>query len=187
MPLFPRRVSLRRRAKSHIMRSVLFEPIFAALNAADVRYVVVGGLATVLHGYARLTADIDLIVDLKAEEARKTIAVLVGLGFRPRPPVDPMAFADPEIRAGWIREKGMKVFSLWDPAMPMREVDLFVDYPLPFEEMYARSEVVGLSTTTVRVAAIADLIALKKLAGRPEDVQDIEALTRIAERRNARR
>jgi hypothetical protein len=166
---------------------VLFEPIFAALNAGDVRYIVVGGVATVLHGYARLTADIDLIVDLEPAEAKKAIAVLVGLGFRPRPPVDALAFADPTVRAAWIRDKGMKVFSMWDPAKPMREVDLFVEHPLPFEEMYARSQVVSLSTTTVRVAAIADLITLKRLAGRPEDLQDIEALTKIAEQKNAER
>jgi hypothetical protein len=42
----------------------LFEPLFAALNRAEVRYVVVGALATVLHGYARLTADVDLVIDL---------------------------------------------------------------------------------------------------------------------------
>ena len=39
----------------------LFEPLFAALNAGEVRYVVVGGVATVLHGHARLTADVDLV------------------------------------------------------------------------------------------------------------------------------
>src|SRR5439155_1529323 len=39
----------------------LFEPLFEALNTAEVRYVVVGGFAVVLHGHARLTADIDLI------------------------------------------------------------------------------------------------------------------------------
>ncbi|OGR91725.1 MAG: hypothetical protein A2V88_09150 [Elusimicrobia bacterium RBG_16_66_12] len=52
----------------------LFEPIFDALNRAGVRYVVVGGLATVLHGYARLTVGIDLIVDLAPDEARKVSA-----------------------------------------------------------------------------------------------------------------
>lgn len=41
----------------------LFEPLFAALEEGDVRYVVVGGLATVLHGHARLTADVDLVID----------------------------------------------------------------------------------------------------------------------------
>ena len=42
----------------------LFVPLFAALNEGGVRYVAVGGLATVLHGFARLTADVDLMVDV---------------------------------------------------------------------------------------------------------------------------
>ena len=37
----------------------LYEPLVRALNASGTRYVVVGGVATVLHGYARLTADIE--------------------------------------------------------------------------------------------------------------------------------
>ena len=108
----------------------LFEPIFTALNDNHVRYVVVGGLATVLHGFARLTADIDLIVDLAPDEARRAVTTLVGLGFRPRVPVDVLDYADPEIRRRWIDEKGMRVLSLWDPAQPMREIDLFVDLPI---------------------------------------------------------
>ena len=35
----------------------VFEPIFQALNDAGARYVVVGGLAVVLQGHARLTVD----------------------------------------------------------------------------------------------------------------------------------
>ena len=46
-----------------------FIPAFQQLNAANVRYVVVGGVATNLHGYVRATTDIDLIVDLQTEEA----------------------------------------------------------------------------------------------------------------------
>ena len=42
----------------------IFAPFFDALNRANLRYVVVGGLATVLHGYTRLTVDSDLMVDL---------------------------------------------------------------------------------------------------------------------------
>jgi hypothetical protein len=162
----------------------LFDPILAALNDAGARYVVVGGVATVLHGFARLTADIDLVIDLDTAEALKALSALAGIGLRPRAPVKMEAFADESQRRSWIDDKGMRVFSLWDPATPMREVDLFVEHPIPFSELWARSEVVALGTTNARIASIADLIALKRLANRPSDLQDIEALTAIAERRS---
>jgi hypothetical protein len=161
----------------------LFEPVFEALETARARYVVVGGLATVLHGFARLTADIDLIVDLEPSEATKVLSALRGIGLRPRAPVGAYDFADPIVRKGWIDEKGMRVFSLWDPADPLREVDLFVEHPLPFDELWGRSELVELGRNRVRIASIADLIALKRLAGRPQDLQDIEALQAILEQK----
>jgi hypothetical protein len=164
----------------------LFEPIVEALNRNHVRYVVVGGVAVVLHGHARLTADLDLAVDLSPSEARNAVETLVALGFTPRAPVDPSGFADPSTRARWIAEQGMKVFSMWDPANPMRSVDLFVDNPVDFEELWAGSELIPLVGTEVRVASIPDLIRLKQLAGRPEDRLDIEALETIMKRRGKR-
>ena len=62
----------------------LFEPVFRALNDTGARYVVVGGLATVLHGYARFTADADLVVDLAPTPAKHIIDALTALGFVPR-------------------------------------------------------------------------------------------------------
>jgi hypothetical protein len=162
----------------------VIEPIFEALNTAGARYVVVGGLAVVLHGYARLTADVDLVVDLAPAEARKTIAALTALGLRPRAPVDALAFADEATRRTWVAEKGLRVFSLWDPANPLREVDLFVESPIDFAALWERAEVLPLDATNVRVACIADLVALKRLAGRPHDLADIEALEAIAARRS---
>jgi hypothetical protein len=144
-----------------------------------VRYVVVGGMATVLHGYARLTADIDLIVDQAPDEARKAIRVLSTLGFVPRAPVNPEDYADPDVRRTWFDEKGMRVLSFWDPSHPMREVDLFVENPIDFDLLYERSQLVQLATTNVRIASIEDLIQLERLANRPEDQRDIEALQAI--------
>jgi hypothetical protein len=72
----------------------LYEPVFDALNRAGVRYVVVGGVAVVLHGHARLTADLDLAIDLSDVPARKAIEALMDLGLEPRAPVNPLAFAD---------------------------------------------------------------------------------------------
>ena len=42
------------RAELAAVIMLLYEPLFRALNASGTRYVVVGGVATVLHGYARL-------------------------------------------------------------------------------------------------------------------------------------
>lgn len=157
----------------------LFEPIFAGLETGGVRYVVVGGLAVVLHGYARLTADIDLVVDQAPDEAPKAIRVLSSLGFVPRAPVNADDYADPDVRRAWFDEKGMRVLSLWDPHHPMREIDLFVENPIDFDLLYERSQLVALTTTTVRIASIEDLIQLKRIANRPEDQRDIEALQAI--------
>lgn len=161
----------------------LFEPLFEALNQAGVRYVVVGGVATVLHGFARLTADVDLIVDLSPPEASNAIETLLRFGLRPRAPVDARNFADPSIRRLWIQEKGMQVFTLNDPANPMRAVDLFAESPIAFDELWARAETIRLTSTSVRVAAIPDLIRLKRIAGRPQDLVDIQALEEILHRR----
>jgi hypothetical protein len=161
----------------------LYEPIFEALNTGGVRFVVVGGVAVVLHGHARLTADLDLAVDLSPAAAGAAIAALVGLGLRPRAPVDPSGFADPVARAQWMREQGMRVFSMWDPSNPMLSVDLFVENPIGFGELWGGSEVVDLGELSVHVASIPDLIRLKRMAGRPQDLGDIEALEAIMERR----
>ncbi len=161
----------------------VIEPVFKALNDAGVRYVVVGGVAVVLHGHARLTVDVDLIVDLNRDQAAKAIDTLVGLGFRPRVPVDPREFADPSIRESWIRDRGMMVFSMIDPSNPMRVVDLFVSHPVPFDDLWSRSVSMDLAGTTVRVASIPDLITMKRLAGRPLDQDDIRQLEIIERKR----
>ena len=44
--------------------------VFSALEQARVRYLVVGGVAVVLHGHLRVTADLDLVVDLELTNAR---------------------------------------------------------------------------------------------------------------------
>lgn len=160
-----------------------FEHIFGALNAAGARYVVVGGLAVVFHGHARLTADIDLVVDLSPGEAVKTIAALERLGMVSRAPVAARDFVDPERRRAWIEEKGMKVFSMHDPRRPLVELDLFVDPPIPFDELSSRAEPRMIGAQPVLVASIVDLIAMKRIAARPKDRQDIVALEAILKRR----
>jgi hypothetical protein len=77
----------------------------------------------------------------------------------------------------------MEVFSMYDPSNPMRVVDLFVAHPIPFEELWSRSDEFDLQSVTVHVASIPDLIHLKRLAGRPQDHADIEQLEAILQAR----
>jgi hypothetical protein len=160
-----------------------FEDFFRSLNQEGVRYVVVGGLAVVLHGHPRMTADIDLVVDLEPAAAELAIQTLTRMGLRPRIPVDAEAFADPSQRRSWIEERGMTVFNLYDPDDPLRSVDLFVESPIPFDQLWSRSDLIGLPGGDVRVASIEDLIAMKKKAGRPLDHADIEALEALRDER----
>lgn len=161
--------------------------LFRALGANDVRYLVAGGLAVVAHGYLRFTADIDLIIDMDRKNLLAAMDVFKSFGYRPRAPVELEAFADPAKREQWIREKGLTVFSLWSPDHPATEIDLFIKEPLVFEDAYQRRmPFVLIEGVEVTVIGLDDLIALKKLAGRPRDLHDIEKLNALRENEDAR-
>lgn len=161
----------------------LFEPILGALHTAGVRYVVVGGVAVVLQGHARMTADLDIALDLSPRTVEAAVAALGQLGLRPRAPVDPSGLADEDVRRSWIQERGMTVFSMVDPDDPFRSVDIFVDEPIAFDDLFDRSDTVHLGDVPVHVASIGDLITMKRIAGRPQDVADVEALEALEARR----
>jgi hypothetical protein len=156
------------------------ERVLAALNAANVRYLVVGGVAVVLHGHLRTTADLDLVVQLAPDNALRAIHALTSLGYRPRAPAPVEHFANPSVRSSWIRDKGLTVFGLWSEQLPGLEVDLFVEEPFDFDAVYARALRVPLDATTAPVVALDDLIALKRASGRPLDLSDIEALLALS-------
>lgn len=153
--------------------------ILSTLADSKARYLIVGGVAVVLHGYPRFTADLDLVVDLEPENVRTVIAALSKLGYRPRAPVQAQEFADAETRRGWVEDKGLVVFSFFSPQLPATEIDVFVEEPFPFDEAYARATHADLGFATVTVACIADLIGLKERSARTKDLVDIEALREI--------
>lgn len=159
--------------------TVMFEAVFSALNARGVRYLIAGGAAVVLHGYVRLTADLDLVVDLAESETRAAVEALLELGLRPRLPVDPLDLADPDIRRQWIDQRGLVGFSFYDPDQPLLEVDLLIDTPMDFGGLWERADTMSLETVDVRVVSLEDLIVMKRSAGRTKDLLDIEELERI--------
>ena len=156
------------------------EAIVRALNEASVRYLIAGGVAVVAHGYVRFTADLDVILDLDGDNLRKALAALAALGYSPRAPVPIEQFADPIVREQWVREKGLTVFSLFSSRHPRTEVDLFVQAPLDFDRAYraaVRWDIAPNAPATF--VSLEDLLSLKRQAGRPRDLEDIDQLTRV--------
>lgn len=154
--------------------------IFKALADAEVEYVVVGGLAVIMHGHLRATRDLDLVLGLQPDNCAKAMDALSGIGLRPRLPVTLADFADPAKREDWSQNRNMLVFQLWDPANPERSVDVFVREPLDFRTLFSDAVIKDLDGILIPVASIRHLIVLKQAAGRPRDMDDIEALREIA-------
>jgi hypothetical protein len=142
-----------------------FDSIFAALQAAGTRYVVVGGVAVNLHGYQRFTKDLDLVIELVPERALKALEALQAIGYRPNVPVKLSDFADPAVREAWIRDKGMLVFQMYN-AQARMSIDIFVKYPLDFEELWSQGMQVELATAAPRIASIDHLIQATPRGGK---------------------
>ncbi len=164
------------------MKLAAFEAIVTALRDAHVRYLVAGGIAVNAHGYVRLTYDVDLVIQLKPDNIRPAFKALADLGYRPTVPVTAEQFADEAHRARWIREKGMQVLNFHSDLHRPFTVDVFVSEPFDFEREYEAAMQGELAPgLTVRFVSIPALIAMKQVANRPRDLDDIEHLRVIME------
>lgn len=167
------------------MKLASLEAIARALSETDVRYLVVGGLAVAAHGYGRATFDVDLVVQLQPDNARRAMTALESLGYRPLVPVSALGFADPQIRETWIRDKRMIVFQLHSEKHRDTRIDLFVTEPFEFDREYDQALVGDLVPgLRLRFVRIETLIRMKETAGRDKDREDVRQLKKLLEDRN---
>jgi hypothetical protein len=152
--------------------------LFRELDNAGVSYVLCGGLAIVLHGIHRFTADIDLAVALEVDNLQRFIDVVSRLGYRPRAPVPASDLLDPESRRRWQTEKHAVVFTFVDPARPYRQIDVFLEDPLPFAALWGQSVLEHGEGYAVRIASLDHLLIMKRNIAhpRPQDTLDIQLL-----------
>src|SRR2546430_15707471 len=109
---------------------MLYEAIFRGLHAARIRYLIVGAVAINLHGVPRMTADLDLMVDMKQNNLRSFVETVTGLGYCPRVPVQAEAIFDATTRREGRQTKSMVMFTWIHSARPYEEVDLFLENPI---------------------------------------------------------
>ena len=133
--------------------------VFDALELNRVPYVVVSGVAVVLHGHIRPVFDLDIVIPETPEEQNRAMQTLMYAGFVPSIPV-PLNF--------------LTVLRMFDQSA--REIDVFVKYHSPFDDLWASSEQICAGDHVVRVASLDHLLLAKRTTGRPHDLMDVEAL-----------
>ena len=139
--------------------------ILRVLAAHHVNYVVIGGLAVQAHGHPRTTQDLDLVPEPTAENRARLLAALTELGARPVGARAPARFSIPETG---VLELDTDVGGIDVHPAPLGAA--------PYAELRERALVIELEVP-VPVAALDDLIAMKRASGRPIDRGDIVALT----------
>lgn len=159
-----------------------FQCIFKELNELKIDYLVVGGLAVNFHGVPRMTYDIDLMILLEAENVSKLVAKLTNWGYRPKVPINPKDLADEAKRNSWIQEKGMKAVNFYSEILPIGEIDIVFDSPIPYSELKSRAVMIEIEEEKIPTISIHDLIKLKQKSGRKQDITDVEYLKMILEK-----
>lgn len=159
----------------------IFKRLFDSLNKGGVEYLVCGGIAVNLYGIERATADVDLALRLDEENLNAFVRVVNQLGFKPKMPVRTEDLLNAEKRGGWIKEKEMVVFSVYDPKTPFFLLDVFIEDQFDFRSVYQRRREIMLGDTIIPLTPIDVLIAMKEKTGRPQDRADVFYLKKILE------
>jgi len=159
-----------------------YKTVFKELNELGIDYLVIGGLAVNLYGVPRLTYDIDLMILLEPDNIQNLVTKLTQWGYKPKIPVDPKDLADESKRNSWIQDKGMKAFNFHSETLPIGEIDIVINSPIPYKILKGRAVVFPLQEVRIPVASIHDLIELKLYAGRKQDLSDVEYLKIIMEK-----
>ncbi len=142
--------------------------VCATLNEHGVNYLVIGGIACVLHGYIRATTDVDILIERSLENARRLLEALETIGF---------GFAR-EWRAEEILARPITVIGD-DP-----QVDIFtVAWTVKYDGAIEHASIVTVEGVDIPLIGIDDLIETKRTE-RPLDAADIEALKEIRRIRN---
>jgi hypothetical protein len=158
-------------------RSFSPQEIFAALHRHGVDYVTIGGIAANAHGWRRLTLDVDIVPEPQDSNYQRLAAALDELGAPASAEDSGFRDLDPRDRFDLARAK---VLQLPTAAGDLDVLNAAIGSP-PYEDLRRRAIEVVVRGTPVRIASLDDLIAMKRAAGRPQDLRDIAELTAVEE------
>ena len=149
------------------------------LSSNKVDYVLVGGLAVALHGYQRVTMDVDVVLEMNEANLDRFIAAAEAAGLRPTVPVPIGSLRQPALIDQSYREKGMLAFSLRSPDAVATVIDVLVKPRVPYADLRRDAILIEVGPHAIPVASIDHLIEMKTGTGRGKDAVDIEALKKL--------
>jgi hypothetical protein len=155
---------------------MFYYDILEKLYHANIRYLIVGGLAVNLHGVPRVTQDIDLIISTDRENVEKLCNLLKELGYTPRLPENPLGIAQEAVRKEWIEKRNLKAFSFYHQKDNYKVIDIVLDSPLDFEKAFEQKTCIAVRDITIYTVSINGLMQMKQAAGRPQDTSDVQML-----------
>jgi hypothetical protein len=144
-----------------------------ALDAAGVRYALVGGYAVALHGAVRGTIDIDIVLRWTLRDLEAAETALSNIGLVSRLPVT--ADSVFRFRDEYIRNRNLIAWNFYNPQDLSEQLDIVISEDLRGK----RTIKVDTRNGPVPVLSRKDLIAMKRASGRPQDLADVEALEKL--------
>lgn len=135
--------------------------VFRSFQNHKVKYVVIGGIASVLHGVPRATFDLDILVEATPDNARRLLDALLdsGLGTASLTSVEELLANEITIFKDRVR------------------IDVQTSTPgLLFQDAWERRETMHYQGQLFYVVSVEDLISSKRASGRGVDLEDVRLL-----------
>jgi hypothetical protein len=141
----------------------MIEEVMSMLNVCRVKYLLIGGLASVLHGVPRTTVDIDIAVLPSEANVRRTIDALKKVGLT----------CDTENADDIIAQGGITFSN-------KLSIDVLTSLPgkMDFESIWERRSVAVYRDVKINVVSKADQIKMLKAVGRAQDLEDAGTIER---------
>ncbi|MEO8665265.1 MAG: hypothetical protein ABI462_07200, partial [Ignavibacteria bacterium] len=102
--------------------------LIKALSKANIKYIICGGVACVLHGVERATYDLDISISFEKENLEKLVDITGKYNLVPRIPEPVENLFNEEKRKKWLDEKGALVYTFVSGNSPL-QLDIFLSYP----------------------------------------------------------
>ena len=145
-----------------------YEKLLAKLARAEIRFIIVGGVAVALNGFVRTTEDIDILIEASAENVTRLLDELRNFGEGYARELSPADFSDSEGAIRIIEDFPLDVFTM------MRGKR--------YADLVGSTKTTRIDDVEVRYLNSEALIALKSDSQRDQDRIDVSALRALKDR-----